>query len=402
MNADDIVAAASRDGTVDLGGLRLDLDRRAETLLVACSGLNPPGHISYAHEHTELEHPTSRLYVSDKTNRWYLGGLPGLTRSIAETLDLLAAIIARVPAARTIAVGTSMGGYLSLLLGGRRAVGNAVAFAPQTTVDAGWRAAHADERWADEIRAGLAATGHRAPPDAAAMPNGASRRLHVFYPAGDPLDRAHAVRLDGQPGVFLYPVATTEHTLSHFLKRRGVLRPAIAAIMDGRVPLDLTRAVAEDENDAEVASSLGRALLDSGDFAAAEAAFRRALAAGLAPNHTYNGLAHALWWQGRPEEALEIVASGAALLHCNPYAQYDHGTFLARVGRFAEAEACFRAAIWLEPRERAFCESLARLLVRQRRLAETAALRAEAACWMTDPEAFERSMAGILAAAQPA
>ncbi len=388
----DILAAARRDGSVDLGGLKLDLDPAADTLVVACSGLNPPGHATYAHEHTELDRRTSRLYVSDRSNRWYLGGVPGLTGSLGETLDLMDAIIAQVPAARRIALGTSMGGYLALLLGGRGSVDNAVAFAPQTTIDAGWRDRLGDRRWSDELRDGFAAHGSAPAPDVAAMPPVPRRRLHLFYPTGDSLDVAHATRLDAQPGVFLYPVRTRHHTLSRFLKQRGVLRHVIAEIIDGRVPLQSIEALGDDPNDPEVAFHLGEALLERGALVEAEAAFRRAVAADPSPSHYHHGLAQAVWRQGRADEATAIAAGAAATLHTDAYAQHNFGLFLLRQGRLSDAEAKFRAAIWLEPREGRFFEDLMRLLARQNRVAELISLRAEARAWVRDPDDLEKRL----------
>jgi hypothetical protein len=337
---DDFVARARQAGSLDLGGLRLDIDPAADTLLVSCSGFVPAGHVIYAHEHTAIDHKLHRLFTCDSSHHWYLAGVPGLTESIYATVGLLGALIAEVRPARSIAVGTSMGGYLSLLLGCAGLVDEAIAFSPQTTLDPEWRRANGDHRWGADIDAGLAALAPLPPPDVAAWaaaPGQRGTRLHVFYPTAEPPDVAHALRLRGA-GALMYPVDTCHHVVPVLLRKRGVLHLVIREILAGGTPLALVEDLHDDPDDPERAYREGAALLRQAAHREAERAFRVAVAAAVPVPHYFVELAEAIWCQGRHDEALLIGQDAVARLPHDADRRIAMSVMVQRLGSLGAAE----------------------------------------------------------------
>jgi len=80
----------------------------------------------------------------------------------------------------------------------------------------------------------------------------------------------------------------------------------------------------------------GLAALDSGEFEAAEAELRRALAAGRDTADVYSGLGRALWQQGRLDEGLEAHRLAVEREPTNPHYQL---ALAAAVEKFSPAEA---------------------------------------------------------------
>ncbi|MDQ0395897.1 hypothetical protein [Labrys monachus] len=205
--------------------------RSSDTLLVSCAGIVPKDSILYAMENTSRQIETNKIFICDSNSLWYYRGIPGLTSSFSDTVDLVSRLVRRIDARRTFAVGTSGGGYMALALAALLGLDRALAMSPQTSLDAGWRADHGDGRWQDSmdvIQAGPA------PHDIRALIASAGQtRFHVVYPRGDALDAAHAERLGASPKVRLYPLETSEHNVSEVMQQRGVLQPCLEAFLQG-------------------------------------------------------------------------------------------------------------------------------------------------------------------------
>ena len=73
------------------------------------------------------------LFYIDKKQRWYHEGIDGLTKTIDETAQYLRKQIASVTYERVLFMGTSAGGYASILFGSLCGVHTVVAYFPQTT-----------------------------------------------------------------------------------------------------------------------------------------------------------------------------------------------------------------------------------------------------------------------------
>jgi serine/threonine protein kinase/Flp pilus assembly protein TadD len=95
--------------------------------------------------------------------------------------------------------------------------------------------------------------------------------------------------------------------------------------------------------------ALGRSLLETGDFAQAEARFRRALA--LDPQHFWANFYHGLC-AFRQEQYHDAESSFRACFTLNPkaaYAYFNHGQALFKLGRLERALEDFTQALILDP-----------------------------------------------------
>ncbi|SDC37693.1 Tetratricopeptide repeat-containing protein [Massilia sp. PDC64] len=139
----------------------------------------------------------------------------------------------------------------------------------------------------------------------------------------------------------------------------------------------LRAALALDPDAAAVHANLAFALAAAGDTAAAETHYRRAIA--LAPHEpqTYLNLGAMLTAQHRAEDALAVYDVAPA----SPALLSNRGMALACLGREAEAEACYREALALDPAYRKAAFNLAYVLLRQGRWDE-GWLRLEARDWL--------------------
>jgi hypothetical protein len=127
---------------------------------------------------------------------------------------------------RVVTVGTSAGGYAALLLGSLIGAHDVLAFSPQTFIDRWHRLWHRDRRWKKEMRAVQSSPGLirryldlRRP----LASSGVGTRFQLHFCERHRLDRIHARRLAGLPGVDLVSHAEGGHRLVRFLRDQGRL-----------------------------------------------------------------------------------------------------------------------------------------------------------------------------------
>jgi hypothetical protein len=139
----------------------------------------------------------------------------------------------------------------------------------------------------------------------------------------------------------------------------------------------LRAALALDPDAAAVHANLAFALAAAGDAAAAEVHYRRAIA--LAPDEpqTYLNLGAMLTAQHRADDALAVYDDAPV----SPALLSNRGLALVCAGREAEGEACYRAALALDPHYRKAAFNLAYVLLRQGRW-EEGWQRLEARDWL--------------------
>jgi ADP-heptose:LPS heptosyltransferase len=139
----------------------------------------------------------------------------------------------------------------------------------------------------------------------------------------------------------------------------------------------LRAALALDPDAAAVHANLAFALAAAGDTAAAETHYRRAIARAPHEPQTYLNLGAMLTAQHRAEDALAVYDDAPA----SPALLSNRGMALVCLGREAEAEACYREALALDPAYRKAAFNLAYVLLRQGRWDE-GWLRLEARDWL--------------------
>lgn len=117
---------------------------------------------------------------------------------------------------------------------------------------------------------------------------------------------------------------------------------------------------------AEAHLRLGNIRYEIGQFAAAEASYRRAEAAGARDWSLYFNLAHALHFQGRPDEALIALDTAAARAPDRPAPHAARALLLESMHRLEEANAAATRANQLAPGDAGAVLVLARLRARER------------------------------------
>jgi hypothetical protein len=149
--------------------------------------------------------------------------------------------------------------------------------------------------------------------------------------------------------------------------------PAAAALLRAALALDPEAAASH--------ANLAFALAAGGDADAAETHYRRAIA--LAPHEpqTCLNLGALLTAQHRPDAALAVYDAAPACAQESPALLSNRGMALVGSGRESEAEACYRRALALDPGYRKAAFNLAYVLLRQGRW-EEGWRRLEARDWL--------------------
>jgi hypothetical protein len=206
----------------------VDFGPPGRALLVAFGGISgalgmPP--FEFFKLSAELD--CKRIFVRDLNQAWYHEGLPGIAEDLPGIAMFLRARIQESRAERVVFVGNSMGGYAAILLGALAGAHAVYAFSPQTFIDRWRRLLFWDRRWRREIaRVHALAQARRdvfdlrsALPYLPAVP-----QIEVHYSPESRIDRLHATRLRGLPGVTLHPHGEGGHQVVARLRDTGALR----------------------------------------------------------------------------------------------------------------------------------------------------------------------------------
>lgn len=78
--------------------------------------------------------PATKIYINCHQNSWYQKGIEGVTKDIAETIQLLREILEKLQPNRLICVGMSMGAYAALLFGLNLECDFILAFTPEIMI----------------------------------------------------------------------------------------------------------------------------------------------------------------------------------------------------------------------------------------------------------------------------
>ncbi len=215
-------------------GVATDFGPKADTLLVAFGGIKGGmGIAPFEFLRLASDVPTKRLFVRDLSQAWYQRGVPGLGETVGEAAAGLRTRIQESGARRVVMTGNSMGGFAALLFGAMCGADEVHAFSPQTFLGR-WRRFRArDFRWREQI-----AAIHRRRPAGAVLDLRRTLRGWegpgiVHYCTNYDLDRAHATRLRGLPGVSLRGHESGDHQLVRTLRASGELVEILRAALRG-------------------------------------------------------------------------------------------------------------------------------------------------------------------------
>ncbi len=178
--------------------------------------------------------PVHRVFLRDTGQCWYQRGLPGLGDDVPTAATGLRSLLAELRGTRTTFVGTSSGGFASVLFGVVSGADRMVAFSPQASLHRWDRLRAHDRRWSDRVRVARRASLNADHLDLVGL-------LHrhpdhppvtVHFGSGDPRDSAAAHRIGACPGVELraHPGG---HLFVRSLRHSGELESLIrTAVMD--------------------------------------------------------------------------------------------------------------------------------------------------------------------------
>lgn len=221
----------------EIGNPRLpvvaDLTFPGEPLLIAFGGIAgrmaavPPFEFFKLTRHLRV----NKAYLRDLDQRWYHGGLRGVTGSIGETADYLGCMMSACRTGRTVVFGSSMGGYAALLFGSLVRANAVHAFSPHT-----WLRDRRSIRNRDKLKAlhdGFSGEYF----DLSDVPgtSAGSGEDHVYYDVTDRKDRRQVARLEarGRLHLQLHPYKGGGHNLVKYLKASGELEKLVIASLKG-------------------------------------------------------------------------------------------------------------------------------------------------------------------------
>lgn len=176
---------------------------------------------------TASDLPVGKVFVRDLDQIFYQRGVRGLGRDVAEVASGLGSLLSG--SGRVVFVGQSAGGYAALLFGTMLGVDHVLAFSPVTFLTPLLRRVHRDDRWPEEMAEIRRLSRFRRHLDLrrAIRARGQRSELHVYFGAKNLLDRTHAGRLEGLPGVTLHPWATASHAVARRMREEGELKPVL-------------------------------------------------------------------------------------------------------------------------------------------------------------------------------
>jgi len=216
-----------------------DFSRQSDTLLILFGGI--AGAISmppFEFFKVSDAFPTKRLFVRDLRYAWYCLGLPGYGADSDAVLTVLRQSVERSEARRVVTVGASAGGFAAVKFGVRLGAEAALAFSPQSMIDATNRARLGDDRWAPQIEALHAQLGPDHPEFVlgTTVDGNISTAIDIRVSREDLLDLAHADALRDRPGVRVTEYAYGGHLMVKWLRDREELAPILSAALATSAP----------------------------------------------------------------------------------------------------------------------------------------------------------------------
>lgn len=199
------------------------------TLLVALTSYGnghgtPAPENGFEWRHFLSRHACHKAFLIDSQQHWFLGPICGFSSGLGETVARIRRHREELGATRTIVLGSSMGGFGALLIGGHIEADAAIAIAPQTCLEERWLTSISDFRWqpkTDEIKQ----ISYRDLDILSQFGRGLfPKRSLVFFDSSCILDRHHALRLKNSPGLELFDLGYGGHNdCAYEMVKRGDL-----------------------------------------------------------------------------------------------------------------------------------------------------------------------------------
>ena len=220
-------------GTVQTSNIKETL-RNTSTLVVAFSSLNAWGEKAKEFDWRTLadDQTISSILVRDLDDTWYNRDPVGPGTDLR---DLVAYVRSRARKyRRVVCIGSSMGAYAAIAIGKLIDADQVIAFSPQTLIDADRLEAYGDDRWSDYFRR-LPTTALKDLITLAALNSRSRTKIDIYVShERDDQDLRQAQNLSGVSGVAIHVMERSRHNLVDTLRATGLLRPLVAAAIEGR------------------------------------------------------------------------------------------------------------------------------------------------------------------------
>lgn len=181
---------------------------------------------SFSFRHILSTMPANILYVKDRGNQWYNRGVYGLGDDVGSVARALKAVITENGFREVRCLGTSMGGYASLMFGRELQADAILAFAPQTFL------APPYPRFAKAVHSGdyLDLSTFEARPAA---------RTRIVIAKDELFDIYGAIRLPYWRDVDLQVIKTANHLVARALNDAGTFKDILAEFVQNGTYRDL-------------------------------------------------------------------------------------------------------------------------------------------------------------------
>ena len=193
----------------------------SEILVVAFSGMAtqlsmPPAEFM----RTFLTRNISVIFVKDFWQCWYQKGLLGLTKNIEETISFLQKEISDINPKKVIFVGTSAGGYASIVFGILLNVNEVLSFAPQTHIAQNIFSKFKSE---DSRITDINFESPYLDISKILKTHSYSGKINIYFGERNKTDKKHAINLSQFKCVNLIELPTDSHNTAKYLKDQGKL-----------------------------------------------------------------------------------------------------------------------------------------------------------------------------------
>lgn len=198
-------------------------------LLITFAGLPRHGGSSFEFSRSAAGLDIDLILVRDLTGSFYHRGIDGLGRTFPEIAESLSTYASH--ATRTVTIGNSAGGLMSIVMGCMIGASEVLAFSPITSIKRFQRFLYHERRWKENVqRVPRNEPTVRPFLDAAKLVAAHPMiPVQIHFPRDLRIDRIHAQRLSRFPNVTLHPYPWHDHFVIRQLRDSGQLREILVS-----------------------------------------------------------------------------------------------------------------------------------------------------------------------------